>query len=150
MILTPHILSGAAVATQTSNPILVILLATVLHYILDAVPHWDYDIYSSKKTAIQKISVDIFAASLIVLFAIWNLPLEKQLLILMGGFFGVLPDGILFLNIISGNTLFVRYVKFHHFWHWLIAKKEQRPPLALGILPQILIAAISIYALAIT
>ena len=93
MILTPHILSGAAVASQISNPFAMVIAAMAVHHILDMIPHWDYEIHSSRRRAAQKIALDIAIAGIITLFFIWNLPLEKQFHILLGGFFGVLPDG---------------------------------------------------------
>ena len=146
MILTPHILSGAAVASQISNPFAMMIAAMAVHHILDMIPHWDYEIHSSRRRAAQKIALDIAIAGIITLLFIWNLPLEKQFHILLGGFFGVLPDGFLFLYYASGEKIFRRYIKFHHFWHRLITKKEGSLSF-IRVLPQIAVAIISIYLL---
>jgi len=147
MILTPHILAGAAVATQTSNPVLIILVATSLHHVLDASPHWDYDIKSSRKSAAIKVTIDILLALAILLFFIRDLSLQQQVLILMGGFFGVLPDGLLFTNKASNGKYFFRYVKFHDFWHYLINPKGQKLNIIKGLPLQIIISLISMYLL---
>ena len=149
MILTPHIIAGAALATQINNPILLAISALTLHHFLDVTPHWDYDIYRSKKKTAIKVGIDIVVASIIILYLVWDLRLEKQISIILGGFFGVLPDGLLFINIISGRKLFVRFVKFHDFWHHLIIKKDKKPPLVLGLATQIIALTISFIVLGI-
>lgn len=47
MLLTPHMLSGMAVAVIVKNPILATPIAFLLHYLGDKVPHWDF--YSHTK-----------------------------------------------------------------------------------------------------
>lgn len=144
MILTPHIIAGAALATRIHSPILLAVSAIVLHHMLDMIPHWDYDILSSKKSAIMKIGTDMAVAGIIMLILIWNLPPREQILMLCGGFFGILPDGLLFINIISGKKLFVHFVKFHDFWHYLILEKGRHPSFILGLATQIIVIAISL------
>jgi len=41
MTITPHLLTGAALATTTSSPIVAFLLGFISHFILDAIPHVD-------------------------------------------------------------------------------------------------------------
>lgn len=147
MILTPHIIAGAALATRIHNPILLAASALALHHMLDMIPHWDYDILSSKKLAVLKIGIDMAIAIILMIVLIWNLSPREQILMLYGGFFGILPDGLLFLNIISGRKLFARFVRFHDFWHHLIIKKDKKPPLILGFATQIITISISLLIL---
>jgi len=144
MILTPHILAGAAVATQFSNPFVVALGAIMLHHALDFTPHWEYDITPSKKSTYIKIALDIFAAGAIMLFLIWDLPIGRQTALLWGGFFGVFPDGFVALNNFSRKTYFPRYTKIHEFFHFLLIPKGQKPHLLLGISTQFLVVVISL------
>lgn len=44
MILTAHIITGAAVGVNFSNPWLVVLLSVICHHLADLLPHWDYGI----------------------------------------------------------------------------------------------------------
>lgn len=147
MILTPHILAGAALATQISNPVAIIPAALAAHYLLDAVPHWDYDIRSSRKAAIVKVTADIALASTLIFYMIWNLAPEKQINILIGGFFGVMPDGLLFLSWIIKKNYLAAFTRFHDFWHGLIIPKGQQPAFWWGLGVQILIIALSLFFL---
>jgi len=44
MILTTHMLAGAAAASKISNPFLALPLALLSHYLCDFLPHNDYSI----------------------------------------------------------------------------------------------------------
>lgn len=137
MVLTPHILAGAALGANIANPLAAAGSAFALHFALDAIPHWDYDIRSSRKKAAIKVGVDLAIACAATLFLIRHMPPEQQINTLVGGFFGVLPDGFLFLSFIFKNKLLDRFARFHDFWHQLFIQKEQKPPLALGFGVQI-------------
>lgn len=41
MLETPHVLVGAAIATQIPDPLVAIPLAFASHFVLDMVPHWN-------------------------------------------------------------------------------------------------------------
>jgi len=145
MIITPHVLAGAAFATQVSNPFAIIFGALALHHVLDLTPHWDYDIKSSKRAAIAKIVIDIAVVGIAMLILLSYFPLEKQFDILLGGFFGILPDGFVLLHMISKGKYFNWYIKFHHFWHWMIIKEGQRPNFAFGLSTQVFAVLASLY-----
>lgn len=132
MILTSHILAGAALGANTNNPALIALGAVALHFALDAVPHWDYDIYSSKTKTALKVSADLAMAGIVMLFLIWHMPSEQQINALIGGFFGVLPDGFLLISYIFKNNYLDKYAKFHDFWHGLIVPKGRKSPFIWG------------------
>lgn len=147
MILTPHILVGAALASQISSPVAIIPTVLTAHYLLDAVPHWDYDIRSSRRATIIKIAADIITASALVFYIIWNLAPEKQINILIGGFFGVLPDGLLFLSWIIKKNYLATFTRFHDFWHGLIIPKGQQPAFWWGLGMQIIVITLSLFLL---
>src|SRR3972149_9654355 len=115
MVLTPHILAGAALGANMASPLLIAAGAVALHFALDAIPHWDYDIYSSRKKAALKVGADLAIAGIAVLFLIRHMPPEQQINILIGGFFGILPDGLLFLSFIFKNKYLDRFARFHNF-----------------------------------
>ena len=117
MVLTPHILAGAALGASITNPAAAAVGAFALHFALDAIPHWDYDIYSSRKKAALKVGADLAIAGIAVLFLIRHMPPEQQISTLIGGFFGVLPDGLLFLSFIFKNKYLDRFARFHNVWH---------------------------------
>ena len=144
MVLTPHILAGAALGASISNPVMAVVGAFALHFALDAIPHWDYDIYSSRKKAALKVGADLVIASIIILLLIWHMPIEQQIHTLIGGFFGVLPDGFLFLSFIFKNKYLDRFARFHNFWHWLIVPKGTKSPFIWGFGVQIAVILLAI------
>lgn len=60
MILTSHAIVGVAAASVfPSHPILAFSVAIASHYIVDAIPHWEYDLLSSKKDRDNPLNNDI-------------------------------------------------------------------------------------------
>ncbi|MBI1755170.1 hypothetical protein HY250_04290 [Candidatus Azambacteria bacterium] len=147
MIITPHVLAGAALGTQISNPVLLAVYATISHHVLDMVPHWDYDILSSKKTGARKIAFDIALSGIVTFALIWNLPFQTQAHALWGGFWGILPDGFLALYLFSDKKYFPRYAQLHNFFHRLIIPKGHAPHFAIGLGTQIIavLAALNVF-----
>jgi len=146
MVITPHVLVGVALGTQISNPIILAVAAVMSHYLLDMIPHWDYDFISSKKKGALKIAADITLSGIATFALIWNLPLEIQLLALWGGFWGIFPDGLSAIRIFSGKDYFRRATQLHNFWHHLIFPYGTKPHHALGISTQIM-AVVAVFAL---
>jgi len=144
MVLTPHILAGVALGASISNPVMAAIGAFALHFALDAIPHWDYDIYSSRRKAALKVGADLAIAGIAVLFLIRHMPPEQQINILIGGFFGILPDGLLFLSFIFKNKYLDRFARFHNFWHWLIVPKGTKSPFAWGFGIQVAVILLAI------
>ncbi len=137
MVITPHVLAGAALGTQIAHPLLVAAGAVALHHALDMVPHWDYDIKSSRRKGVQKIAADIALSGIATLALIWNLPPETQLMALWGGFWGIFPDGLNAIHIFSGKKRLLGYDRFHGFWHYLVIPKGTQPRFAIGLATQI-------------
>lgn len=133
MILTPHILAGALVGAQTTNPIAAFVFGLVSHYLIDKIPHWDYDIKKiqekvprlkagmaaeglatgSRQVITQwlKIGFDLALPFLITgLLA----PNEQSLtLSLIGAAGGILPDFLLYLSWQFPIKILAVHAKFH-------------------------------------
>ena len=63
MIITPHLLVGAAIGAKTHNLGLIIILGLLSHLILDKIPHWDYG------EKLEKLPHDkFFVKNLMILF----------------------------------------------------------------------------------
>lgn len=154
MILTPHLLVGAAIATKIKFlPLpLTLLLAFLSHYLLDSLPHWepelDLDDFAKnikkrrwKKVLPNSLKVfpDFFLGLLIIFIFSKNLPLAMA-----GGFLGVLPDGLMFLSLISPNKLLKLHSKFKRKIYF---PKNKKVPLFWGIFTQILVMLAAIYFL---
>jgi hypothetical protein len=111
MLETPHVVVGAAIATQIANPILAIPLAFTSHFLLERVPHWNphlntelrkYGKITPKTTLI--VAVDV-ALSLILGFTIAARVLpdtNHAFTIIFASFAAVVPD------IIEGPYFFLK------------------------------------------
>lgn len=149
MILTPHLLVGAALAAKIHPLALAAILALLSHYLLDAVPHWDY----STRAVIEKrwrnslpVFLKIFFDFLLGIFVIFMLA-KNVPLAFAGAFFAVLPDAItpLFIILFSGNKLLQKHHFLHdRICHWFRGKKI---PLLWKLTSQIIIAVLAIWAI---
>src|SRR3989344_6041507 len=60
MILATHAIAGAALAaTMPDQPILAFIAGAASHFLLDAIPHWDYELRSSRKDEKNPLNNDI-------------------------------------------------------------------------------------------
>jgi len=144
MVLTPHILVGAAVGTQVSNIWVAFLFGLISHYLIDFLPHWDYlDVFKiNNYKHIIKVSLDLIIGTVLVLSLTWS---EFNIIIIFSAIFGsLLPD---FLNGISMNFEF-KWLKLHtqmhykiHFLFFNVLSFWQ------GIFPTIIVSLIAIWVL---
>jgi len=112
MILTAHILAGAAVAEKIKNPLLGLFLAFMSHYFLDFLPHWEYPIEKIKKRLWKKsffnfmaVFLDMASGFLVVFFISKNLMISVA-----GGFVAIIPDGLAFLHLaVPRNSLLKKH-----------------------------------------
>ena len=42
MIITPHLLLGAAIGSKFKQWPVIVVVSIISHFILDRIPHWDY------------------------------------------------------------------------------------------------------------
>jgi hypothetical protein len=113
MILSTHAIVGGAVASLLpSHPVLVAMLGFASHFLIDAIPHWDYPLQSisvkpgadNRKLRLDRrlvldlflIGLDAFAGlgAAIFLFA----PLASPVVIAVGAVAGMLPDPLQFVH----------------------------------------------------
>ena len=113
MILTPHILIGAAIGAQTSNVWVAFLLGLISHYLVDAFPHWEYlaEVNISDLNSIKKILLDLVIGIILVLVLVWSNP--NIVIILMAVIGSILPD---FLHGIY-SSFKIKWLKPHFLMH---------------------------------
>lgn len=120
MIITPHMLVGAAIGIYSPGIAPAFGFGVLSHYLLDALPHWDYlgEIRTSKAQNFLKIVLDFIIGLVAVLALVWDLP-QKDLII--AGVMGtLLPDCVQFIyqNLFKNRILGFLY-RFHnsiHIW----------------------------------
>ncbi len=142
MIITPHILVGAAIALKIKNPILVFIAAFLSHFVLDLIPHSEYNInvlYGLKFSrkffrenlsrkyilAYLKILSDFFLGIFLISFILSVHSLKFSPLIYLGIFSSILPDIITIIFWQTKILVFKRFLHFRKIHSWW------------GILPQI-------------
>lgn len=145
MILIPHLLFGAAIASKIEYAPLAIILAFLSHYLLDLIPHAEYPIENIEKKQwrkvlldVLKVSVDFFLGTLLIFIFSNNQPI-----IYVCAFFAILSDGLSLLNSFFPNRILKMHSDFHRKKiHFLKYKKIS---IFWRIFSQMIIVAISIF-----
>lgn len=153
MSLATHAIIGAATARVLAfNPIIAVLAAFVSHFILDAIPHWDYKLKSQidldhPENGVSmtfgrafvddliKINFDFFLGLAVVVFIFFINNPSTGLIAILGAVAGTLPDFLQFVNgkIKNKPQLIIWFQQFHNFSHtkWRLAGRP-----IIGILSQ--------------
>lgn len=152
MILTPHIVVGAAIASRLSGSSLplALLLASTSHFFLDTLPHWEYTIDALRDRRhskiffrdLGKVILDLmFGFSLLI--GVWALFKENTggiKIILLGGFLGALPDAVTFLGWQTENRILLFVNSFHgpiQFTRW----GSKKIPRSAGVITELIAIA---------
>lgn len=123
MILSPHIITGAALGANFSPEgwrIFVLpIIAMILHHSLDLTPHYDYKLKPLSFIVALKVFLDIIigASTIIIIYLFFN-PQINIWTTASGAFFGTLPDGLLLLSFIFPNKLLLKYQRLHNSLHF--------------------------------
>ena len=121
MILTAHILVGAAIGAKLGNPFLIVPAAYLSHILLDAFPHWEYSIDGLDERRytkaflhkILKVFLDLAVGFSSVYFLARVVDPAILPFMALGGFFGALPDGVTFLEWHTGSKVLHTINQFH-------------------------------------
>jgi len=145
MLLGAHLMAGAAAGEYINNPYLAFAAGFILHFILDAVPHFDTtDDNKFTFRQIALISVDGIIG-LLIFFVCYRQFSVHKISFLAGALGGIVPDiidNVPFWQKIIKNNKFGK--KFHSFHAWVQSIKVAPIP---GIAVQYLIIAITVLIL---
>lgn len=153
MILSTHAIAGAAVsALLPHHPVLAFCAAFGSHFVLDAIPHWEYRIRSyiedpknplkadmvlNKAFLIDlaKIGVDFSAGIFfsVLVFQAWGAPFNWNIVI--GAIGGMVPD---FLQFAYWKLRIKPLQLLQRFHIWIHAKKKLNNTPVLGVITQII------------
>lgn len=118
MFLTNHTLSGAVLALNIHNPVLLVPAAFMSHLALDSLPHFGHPGMNFKQlpgTAIAFIDCSLALTSYLLIIHHWP---QHWFMITVGIFFACLPDLLyipeIFLNIRIWKSLY----NLHHNVQW--------------------------------
>ena len=150
LTLTTHAIVGGAIASLIpAHPWLGLSLAFASHFLLDALPHWDYPIRSSsikpEVAARMKydgaLFADLFtiggdaALGIVVAVALFNAQTPASYLLALGGACaGILPDALQFAYMRFPHQPLTCIQQFHE-WIHTTRRMSKRP--VLGITSQI-------------
>ncbi len=152
MTLGTHAVVGAAVVVAVSgHPILGAVLAFASHFILDAIPHWDYAILSESANPLgnskfslnstfvkdlARIGLDACIGLAIVIFFFYRYRFDLLDQALIGAVFAMLPDPLQFAYRLFPKEPLVSLQKFHI---WIHAKIRLNDKPVLGPLLQVIL-----------
>jgi len=142
MLIAAHSISAGVVGEVVENPILAFLLGFILHFILDAIPHFDSTDggkFTKRQIALLAIDGTIGLAVLIYLF--FNS--SHQLSFVAGVFGGLLPDMLDNVPWWEDKFRKSKFGKVFHAFHDYIQLIKLKPVLGLSV--QCIIVFLSIY-----
>jgi hypothetical protein len=155
LILTTHAIVGGALASLfPTHPITAIAAGFASHFVIDAIPHWDYPLQSISVTPGQRNHLRLERpmlqdAALIALDACLGLALAVGLfsqhapivVIMLGAIAGMLPDPLQFVHSLHPHEPLATLQRFH--W-WIHSKRKLHWPI--GVSSQIIFAALVVGA----
>lgn len=127
MILLAHATTGAIIGLKFHNPFIVILLSFISHFVLDRLPHWNYDVPKNPNIkAFLNMLPDIITTVVVYLVFILIYP-SSWLIISIGVTFAILPDFLsLSLYIPKVKKIMLPFLKFHKLIQNEISKKYNK------------------------
>ena len=163
MILATHGIVGGAIGYLIpQNPVLSFFLGVISHFVIDAVPHWHYPVFSAKidrenplnnDMVLNKwFAGDLFDIGIDFLLGIWiaasvfhpEASVDAAMIsILCGAIGGIFPDPLQFVYFKMPNRLLLPLQKFHI---WIHAENFLDKRHLIGISSQIAFAALIIWA----
>jgi len=143
MTLTAHAAMGAVIGEAIGNPLLGFVVAIIIHFLVDIIPHGDTFISNNyrvlkrrRKQALAYVTVDAICAILFILFIVNVRDVALIRSISLGIFGSVLPDLLVGLFDIT-KTKYLRWIfKLHFYFHDLIIKKRGDVPLKYALAAQ--------------
>jgi hypothetical protein len=150
LTLTTHAIVGGAIASlMPAHPWLGLSLAFTSHFLLDALPHWDYPIRSSsinpEVAARMKYDGALFAdlltiggdaaLGIVVAVILFNAQTPTSYLLALGGACaGMLPDALQFAYMRFPHQPLTSIQRFHE---WIHTTRRMPKQSVLGIISQI-------------
>lgn len=149
MTLTTHAVVGAAIVSiMPQHPIWGVCAAIGSHFVIDAIPHWDYPIASASINPnlglamkydrafyldVVRIGADALLGVVLSLL-LFSTP-QTQLLVFIGAGAGILPDPLQFVYTRYKHEPLVSLQRFHQ---WIHTKNHMKKAKFFGIISQII------------
>ncbi len=136
MTLTTHAIVGVAAARLfPAHPVIAFTAAFASHFLIDAIPHWDYHLHSSRVNEhdpldkdmevggldfyldLLKIGFDICIGLLLSYLIFYPSNAEALTLVAIGAIGGILPDPLQFLYFKYRKEPMITLQRFHDWIH---------------------------------
>jgi hypothetical protein len=145
MLITPHFLTGLAIAKATPETVPAIMAAVTSHFILDAIPHRDTVGGKHLNTANTLKVVGDLAVALALWW--WLIPESARWYALAIGLAANLPDAFEIPGLFWPKWNEQPVMKQFHHWHTAVLQYSRAPKSwIVGILPQVvLVVCLLIY-----
>jgi hypothetical protein len=117
-----HAATGALVAAVIDKPLIALPAALLIHFLVDAIPHWNYQVphHIARRQVIMFADLVLSLALLLVLAVTAD---ASSYLIIAGGLLGILPDTMWLRFFITGRPSIhgnpkriINRVRQFHFW----------------------------------
>ncbi|MBU2264855.1 hypothetical protein KJ784_01570 [Patescibacteria group bacterium] len=148
MVISPHLLIGAAIGLKINNLWAVFILALVSHFLADKLPHWEYgseDIKDMTKKEFFVFILQVAADSLLGILLLFWLLREQNFwpYAVFGAFISALPDfPLLLLRFFPRAKWLLSYQKFHSANH---LKQKNARKKTLSLLSELAVMALAIF-----
>ncbi len=150
MLLTPHTLVGISVALAVQNPLIAVPVSFILHFVGDAVPHWDFYTRTTKEqklTGWRPLGVmadfgfGIAVGLTATLYVLWVLGMPGlALTVFLSGIASVLPD------VLTGPSIYVSNVGgFFKAIHTLQRRINNSASVFFGLLTQVIVTLLALF-----
>ncbi|MDD2823267.1 MAG: hypothetical protein PHQ59_04295 [Candidatus Daviesbacteria bacterium] len=142
MLITPHALTGAVIATLVPNITFAVPLAISSHFILDMVPHWQETLYPYKPNKLTWIRIPLdLTLSIGLVWWISQAHPNVSSVIWLTAFAANIPDLDSFVSF-SPTLLQNKIIKSYWDWHNSIQKETSS---LLGLVSQLLWSWVCLY-----
>lgn len=112
-----HVLTGSAIGLALQQPLLVVPVAFLSHFVLDAIPHFDHEVYRwGHKYFAPIMIIDGLISLGSIIFLMIFFP-HASLAIALGAFFAILPDFFWLYYYIKGRPQ-LWFFRFHSKIQW--------------------------------
>lgn len=129
MIPSTHMLAGAVIGRNISNPVIIVFLSLIIHFIMDTFRHGDYLNHNSTiKDVIRRVGLDFsIGFSIIILYFYFNSP-EWIIIrnISIGIFASLFPDLLSFMYLKLNLKSLKKIFDFHIWIHRLFVTPKEK------------------------
>ncbi len=156
MVLATHLVTGAALGQVISNPALAFFSGFLSHFLLDAIPHWDYHLASLEtnpddkldtKMALNrdfisdlaKISLDLIIGATVLFLTFKFLNWQINAGVILSALGAIIPDFLQFAYF-KLRWPVLRVLQTFHVWIHSVKKLDDR--MILGPLLQVLLVGL--------